>query len=229
MCDCWEAHPRDRPTFTEIRQWLEAILEQLSPADYLSLTMDEAQDYQSSESESDDSVVYNPSRDDIGCPRSARSVSESTHGDSGLGEKNSTDTSRVTLHSCVDGTDTTSWLAVDVLDEATPCAIAVRSTSTESVPFDMMASHQPGETTEKGTTDEIAMETIQRGFHKKSCSPSKKKHLSPRQINTGLSSSFPILNLRLEHGESRLSTSSVSQLLGSDGADTTASGSGSIV
>ncbi|KAI8479407.1 hypothetical protein Bbelb_428520 [Branchiostoma belcheri] len=70
MLDCWQDKPQRRPTFTEIRERLEAILGDVHP--YLDLNVDYDQEYYQGESTSDyDSCSVDESASRVNSPRSS--------------------------------------------------------------------------------------------------------------------------------------------------------------
>ncbi|CAH1258708.1 FGFR1 [Branchiostoma lanceolatum] len=70
MLDCWQDKPQRRPTFTEIRERLEAILGDVHP--YLDLNVDYDQEYYQGESTSDyDSCSVDESPSRVNSPRSS--------------------------------------------------------------------------------------------------------------------------------------------------------------
>ena len=42
---CWEEHPVDRPSFTDLRYQLDLMIEASTPAQYMEVTVDDAKDY----------------------------------------------------------------------------------------------------------------------------------------------------------------------------------------
>ena len=94
MRDCWQTHPGDRPSFTELRQRLEAMIEDASPADYLRLCPDtNTYCYHSTttSSSASDMVEVEDAVFAIRAPK--MSFAESLRRDSGVGERSSTATS----------------------------------------------------------------------------------------------------------------------------------------
>ena len=53
MLDCWEASPKKRPSFTELRLHLESLIEDMSAAKYLNIEVDENRDYYMLEDENE--------------------------------------------------------------------------------------------------------------------------------------------------------------------------------
>lgn len=231
MRACWQSYPGDRPSFTDIRQRLESIIEALSPADYLLLCPDPGlYQYHSS---TGSSTTSGGQADDVFADKCSDSFMVSLRRDSGMGEKSSTGTSQITLQSGNTRDDASQlhlWSSIEIpANRRTPTDIRL-SPEPQRPASGICVRRMSSDWSVGGTVNDVVKRDLP-AVTASSTSPHSTWTPPPvtmttTRIDSGFSSSLPIL---LDLGErtadwaSELSTGSRSLLITSGSRPDTSS------